>query len=100
MGMITEQEAYENLCKAVVFRAYEDLVVGYLRVFRCRGQPEIMTDALKFFKDKNRLSLFTDIDGERIINRAKEKADYTYKEWIRGRMYKEYTRLVKEYYNE
>ena len=98
--MITEQEAYENLCKAVVFRAYKDLVVGYLRVLRCRGQPRILKDALAFFRDKERLSIFTDIDGECIINRAQEKADYVYKEWIMNKMYKEYTRLVKENYYE
>lgn len=100
MEMITEQEAYENLCKAVVFRAYEDLVIGYLRVLRCRGQPKILKDALAFFKDKERLRMFTDIDGECIIKRAREKATYTYEEQIRAKMYKEYTRLVKECYNE
>lgn len=90
-------EAYERLKGAVVGRAVEDIIKGEIRKHTqpCRGDPRIEQDALRFLRDENRLSIFTDTSGEWLEKMAREVAQEKIKKILLKKMYREYTRLSK-----
>lgn len=68
------EDAYNSLCAAVVEQAAKDYTkaVRYLQIKRHSkrmrdGYIDLYNDARDFFLDKRRLSLYTDLDGEVIL---------------------------------
>lgn len=84
------EEAYERLCAGVVEQAAKDYckAVRYLQRKRHSkrmrdGYIDLYNDARNFFLDKQRMSLYTDLDGEvileglnRILKWKEGKLDY------------------------
>lgn len=68
------EEAYERLCAGVVEQAAKDYgkAVRYLQrkrhsKYARNAYIDLYNDALDFFLDKQRMSLYTDLDGEVIL---------------------------------
>lgn len=76
MEMVTEQEAYENLCNAIVVRAVNDVANGMVYHYFNDVYPNSYHSALRFLKDESRLTMFTNADSDWLIAQAEKKAEY------------------------
>ena len=111
MENVTTQEAYENLCNAIVLRAFEDVVNGDIGLYRySREPPDTLqgkyrvhclrknAEEAKSFLMSKRLSDYTNVSGDFILKEAEKKIKYG-KECIDLEfMYKEYEKGI--YYEE
>lgn len=82
------EDAYNSLCAAVVEQAVKDYIkaVRYLQRKRHRkrmrdGYIDLYNDAREFLLDEKRHSLYTDIDGEAILEEVNRRLG-----WKRGKM--------------
>lgn len=108
MNRITIKEAYENLCNAVVLRAFEDVVDGSVALYRYGREPpkdphriiyvsKLIQDGKRFLMSE-RLKDFTEVSGDFILKEAEKKIKYG-KECVDLEfMYREYEKGI--YYEE
>ena len=73
-GVVDSDSGYEYLSKAVVVQACRDMLKGlkyeWLKCYNRADYDYVIyhgEEAQKFLKDKNRLLIYTDIDGNEII---------------------------------
>lgn len=96
MKLVTEQEAYENLANAIVLKAFEDMVKGYIRAYKnhSRDRPRYCREAEAFLRNEARLQLYTNITSEYLIEEAQRQIKFEKENIDLERMYREYEKGI------